>query len=52
MAKVSMLKEKAKGSLQKARTNTMANQEKAKEMIRVPMMAKERRSIAINVLIV
>ena len=42
---------KAKGSLQKASINMMANKEKAKEMIWVPMMVKERRLIAINVLI-
>ena len=47
----SMAKAKAKGSLQKASINMMANQEKAKEMIWVPMMVKERRLIAINVLI-
>ena len=44
-------KEKAKGSLQKVRTNMMANKARTKEMIRVPIMVKERRLIAINVLI-
>ena len=39
-------KGKGKGSLQKARTNRMADKEKAKEIIRVPMMVKERRLIA------
>ena len=44
-------KEKAKGSLQKVRTNMMANKARTKEMIRVPILVKERRLIAINVLI-
>ena len=36
MVKESMAKEKAKGSLQKARINAMASKEKAKEMTKVP----------------